>query len=111
MPEKIDGQFNTEEELNESLLKKSIFINGSKYKAEFYKQRLPSIFRDHPPRITHGDFQRKNIVLRSVGDTESDVDLVLLDWELSGWYPSYWEYSRAVNACGRWEDDWCFGDQ
>jgi hypothetical protein len=47
MPEKIDGPFDTEEQLNESLLKKYIFNNGSKYKAEFYKQCLPSIFQDH----------------------------------------------------------------
>lgn len=106
-PEKINGPFDTEEELNKSMLKKYMFNNGSRNKAEFYKERFPSILRDHPPRFTHGDFQRKNITLRSVGDAESDVDLVLLDWEFAGWYPSYWEYSRAVYACGRWDDDWC----
>ena len=104
--EKIDGPFRTEGEFNEAMLEKYIFNNGSQNKAEFYKQTFPSIFRDHPPVFTHADFQRKNILLRSVGETEHDVDLVLLDWEFSGWYPAYWEYSKALYACGRWDDDW-----
>ena len=104
--EKFNGPFHTEGELNEAMIRKYIFDNGSKNKAEFYKQCLPSIFRDHPPVFTHGDLQRKNIVLRSIGNTEREVDVVLLDWEFAGWYPSYWEYARALFACGRWDDDW-----
>jgi aminoglycoside phosphotransferase (APT) family kinase protein len=104
--EKYNGPFRTEEEFNEAMIEKYLFNNGSQNKAEFYKQSFPAVFKNHPPVFTHGDFQRKNIVLRSVGDTERDVDLVFLDWEFAGWYPNYWEYSRALFACGMWDDDW-----
>lgn len=100
------GPFRTEGEFNEAMLGIYIFHNRPKNKAEFYKQTFPSIFRDNPPVFTHGDFQRKNILLRSVGDTEQDVDLIFLDWEFAGWYPTYWEYSKAVFSVGMWEDDW-----
>ena len=103
---KFNGPFRNEEEFNEAMLEIYRFNSGSQNKADFYKQTFPFIFRDHPPVFTHGDFQRKNILLRSVGDTAHDVDLILLDWEFSGWYPTYWEYSKALFACGRWDDDW-----
>lgn len=32
--------------------------------------------------------------------------VVILDWEKSGWYPSYWEYCLAVCAL-QWDNDWC----
>jgi hypothetical protein len=32
--------------------------------------------------------------------------IVLIDWKYAGWYPSYWEYARAIFACGRWDDGW-----
>jgi Phosphotransferase enzyme family len=104
--EKFNGPFRTEEEFNKAIVQMYIYNNGSTNKAEFYKQTLSSIFRDHPPIFTHGDFQRKNILLRSVGDTENDVDLIFLDWEFSGWYPAHWEHFKALLACGGWKDDW-----
>lgn len=104
--EKTSGPFATQAELNSALVRKYRFNNGSPNKANFYSRNLPSIFRNHPPVFTHGDFQRKNIILRTAGSTAEDVDLVLLDFEFAGWYPSYWEYARALHACGRWEDDW-----
>lgn len=104
--DRFDGPFRTEEEFNKAILEMYIYNNGSPNKAEFYKQTLPSIFRNHPPIFTHADFQRKNILLRSVTGTENDVDLVLLDWEFSGWYPAYWEFFKSLLACGGWKDDW-----
>ncbi|KUJ14127.1 uncharacterized protein LY89DRAFT_649793 [Mollisia scopiformis] len=63
------------------------------------------VLKDHQPFFTHCDFQRKNILVRDVGDGYS---LIIIDWEASGWYPSYWEFANALFACGRWEDDWSF---
>lgn len=79
-------------------------------KAEFYQRSLPSILRGHPPSFTHGDFQRgkkKTILLRRLsptreqdGEVGADFELTIIDWVFAGWYPSYWEYSRTVFACG-----------
>ena len=62
------------------------------------------MFRDHPPALTHGDLQPKNIMVRTKPRTR--LEIVLLDWEFAGWYPSYWEYAHAIMACGWFEDDW-----
>jgi hypothetical protein len=40
------------------------------------------------------------------GDSNVEPEIVIIDWEFAAWYPSYWEYSRAIFACGHWKDDW-----
>ncbi|KFY56590.1 hypothetical protein V496_06686 [Pseudogymnoascus sp. VKM F-4515 (FW-2607)] len=42
-----------------------------------------------PPVFTHGDLNPFNILVRG----EKVVGLI--DWEFSGWYPHYWEYTSA----------------
>lgn len=32
--------------------------------------------------------------------------MFVIDWATSGWYPSFWEYSTTLYACGGWRDDW-----
>ncbi|KAK2803491.1 hypothetical protein FQN50_006926 [Emmonsiellopsis sp. PD_5] len=41
------------------------------------------------PVFTHGDLNPSNILVR--GDTVVGI----IDWEFSGWYPHYWEYTSA----------------
>jgi Phosphotransferase enzyme family len=119
----INGPFDTESALNEALARKSM-MNASDngrhgYKADFYRRSLPSIFRGHQPVFTHGDFQRKNIIVRRVvraapsasnkahkgTDSVEDYEVTLVDWEKAGWYPTYWEYCSATWSF-RWDDDW-----
>ncbi|CBF69421.1 hypothetical protein AN6463.2 [Aspergillus nidulans FGSC A4] len=48
--------------------------------------------RDWPIVFTHGDLSSLNILVR--GD-----DVVgIIDWEIAGWYPSYWEYTTACQV-------------
>jgi thiamine kinase-like enzyme len=42
-----------------------------------------------PPVFTHADLSPFNILL--LGDKVVGI----IDWELSGWYPHYWEYTSA----------------
>ena len=42
-----------------------------------------------PPVFTHGDLNPFNILVR-----EGNV-VGIIDWEFSGWYPHYWEYTSA----------------
>jgi aminoglycoside phosphotransferase len=42
-----------------------------------------------PPVFTHADLNPFNILVRG------DRVVGLIDWELSGWYPHYWEYTSA----------------
>lgn len=38
-------------------------------------------------------------------DIVEDYEVTLIDWEVAGWYPTYWEYCMAA-ICFRWDDDW-----
>lgn len=42
-----------------------------------------------PPVLTHGDLNPFNILVRG------DKVVGLIDWESSGWYPHYWEYTST----------------
>lgn len=57
------------------------------------RERLPMlrklyqiIFKGHRPVFTHADFFPGNMILR-----DDDKGVVVIDWERSGWYPSFWE--------------------
>lgn len=61
---------------------------------------FPSVLRDHTVVFTHGDLQKKNIIITD------DKSVVLVDWEAAGWYPEYWEYAFATVAAAAWKDGW-----
>jgi aminoglycoside phosphotransferase (APT) family kinase protein len=43
--------------------------------------------------LTHGDLTPQNILI----DRETDKIVSIIDWELAGWYPDYWENARAYS--------------
>jgi thiamine kinase-like enzyme len=49
--------------------------------------------------FTHGDLQLRNIMVKD-GNVSG-----IIDWELSGWYPEYWEFSKALYLW-KWQNDW-----
>ncbi|TVY33115.1 hypothetical protein LSUB1_G008439 [Lachnellula subtilissima] len=113
----LSGPFNTENGLNEAMCDKATYNNLSPEKVEFYRRAFPVVLRDHAPVFTHGDFQRKNIIIKRISpstirevqssDPEDDTfELAVIDWENAGWYPNYWEFAIALFACGSWKDDW-----
>lgn len=99
----------SEAALNEALALKYIGESNYRttYKADFYRRLLSHVCRGHGPKSTHGDFQRKNVIVRLLSNdiNKSQIEATLIDWETAGWYPSYWEYSIAMCA-SRWDDDW-----
>jgi len=98
----LEGPFETEIELNDTLIKKYLSSGClPPGKADYYRRSFPSVLTGQPPTFTHGDLQRKNIMV-----SPNDYSITIIDWEFAGWYPSYWEYSRAVFACGHFDDDW-----
>ncbi|KAF7959681.1 hypothetical protein EAE96_001295 [Botrytis aclada] len=61
----LDGPFDTEHDLNQAMCRKAIYCNASAdQKADFYKRAFSVALKDHSPVLTHGDFQRKNIIMR-----------------------------------------------
>lgn len=103
----VNGPFDSEESLNEGMLRKYSTHNGGRhYRAEYLRKCFPLIFQGHEATFTHGDLQRKNIIIReNFQQDDKRSRVILIDWENSGWYPSYWEYCMAACAL-RWDDDW-----
>jgi len=55
--------------------------------------------RNHVIVMTHGDLSPRNIIVQG-----SKV-VAIVDWEMSGYYPEYWEYVKALYRPA-WESDW-----
>ncbi|KAH7208372.1 kinase-like domain-containing protein [Fusarium oxysporum] len=99
----IDCIFKTEDEFLDGLIVKYLYDSGesAQHRVDFYRRVLPGILKGNgKPVFTHADFQRKNIMITA------ENTVVLLDWESSGWYPSYWEYAMTVYVARAWDDDW-----
>jgi serine/threonine protein kinase len=61
---------------------------------------LRNLLQDsHKITFTHGDLHPNNILVK-----DGHV-VAVLDWEMSGWYPEYWEYCKALFNV-QWESDW-----
>ena len=84
------------------------------FKVRFYEEFLAQALGKFRPTLTHGDVQKKNImVTETEGDQaneERDFDVVLVDWEAAGWYPDFWEFFCASSTFDfvYWEEDWCW---
>ncbi|KAF2455782.1 kinase-like domain-containing protein [Lineolata rhizophorae] len=64
---------------------------------------LDQLISDHESReyetcFTHGDLNSYNILVRD------GCVVGIIDWEMAGWYPKYWEYTSAwhVNPFALW---------
>ena len=105
------GPFSSESELNEAILTKQRCIKKNPHRTGYYKAALAQVFVNHPPMFTHNDFRRKNIMIQfndheDVGEGGRNVVAVtLIDWQESGWLPSYWEFSKT-GLGDRLSDDW-----
>jgi thiamine kinase-like enzyme len=69
---------------------------------------IEHILYGHCTVLTHGDLQLKNIIVNRIGTREDGsgrFEISLIDWEIAGWYPEYWEFCSSTIAC-RWKPDW-----
>lgn len=76
---------------------------GSEIFISFLRRMAPT-----KPRIvfTHGDLHLENIIVNSTESGEFSV-VGLIDWELSGFYPDWWESVRMTNCLATNEkSDW-----
>ena len=73
-----------------------------------YIRLLRSMSQSRPSRIvfSHGDLRPANIVV--LPDQQGNYSISgILDWEMSGFYPDYWESVKATNTMSpQEEDDW-----
>lgn len=53
--------------------------------------------QDTRPVLTHGDLAPHNIMV----DRASGKILAILDWEMFGWYPAFWDRMFVLKSCGQ----------
>ena len=90
--------FINEEEFNRgivSALKEAVPEDWSGFTCDIWAE----VMTGHEIVMTHNDFDPRNILVRG-----SEV-VALLDWELSGYYPEYWEYCKALRR-PTWHSGW-----
>ncbi|KAG6032752.1 hypothetical protein E4U40_005957 [Claviceps sp. LM458 group G5] len=97
---KFNGPFDTESQLNDALVQSYRVCSGLDQRANYYRRVLPLVLRENSIAFTHGDLQRKSIMLKPDGQP------VLIGWKAAGWYPAYWEHVMAMLSWGGGEDDW-----
>ncbi|KAJ7592778.1 kinase-like domain-containing protein [Mycena floridula] len=62
-----------------------------------YRNWVLSMMRnDHKILLTHGDLHPGNIIIDT--DDNGRISLGLVDWEMGGFYPEYWEMLKALNT-------------
>ena len=87
---RLGGPFATETELNSWLLS-LIHPESLQYHSDFYVETIKAGMRDnHKWRLTHGDMGPHNILVDNGRIT------AVLDWEMAGWYPEYWEHVKMI---------------
>jgi len=63
---------------------KFIYNNLSPAKAESYRGAFPVVLQGHAPIFTHGDFQRKNIIIKGISPAVSvDASQARLKYAIS----------------------------
>ncbi|CDF41243.1 unnamed protein product [Chondrus crispus] len=97
------------------------FITWGDAKCEEWRKMVRSFMReDHACVMTHGDLHPRNIVVQLVPRSEDDSChddlteknvkvLAIINWHMSGWYPEYWEFVKALHTIGIRRDptqDW-----
>ena len=102
----VNGPFATEADMNEGILRRV---------AETCPPSTIRLFRtilsNLPPHqivFTHADLQARNIIVKrtpSDANGPSRMELSIIDWEMSGWYPEYWEFCNSI-IFNTFHDEW-----
>lgn len=96
------GPFDTIEQFRNAL--GTAIENNSTIEPErqkLYNRIIPRVLGESPPVFTHGDIQARNLIRKKNGQ------VVVIDWENSGWFPEWWESCNATWAAVTMMDtDW-----
>lgn len=92
------GPFADQTKMNEGLISRLSETCQTSH-VQLLRTIIESTLRDHKTVFTHADLQPRNIMVHRK-DTKEDgsagiFDIKIIDWEMSGWYPEYWEFCNA----------------
>ncbi|WPH03070.1 Hypothetical protein R9X50_00594400 [Acrodontium crateriforme] len=103
----LSGPFETEDEMNQGILRRLESTESESYVA-FLRTLFSATLHGHQIYFTHGDLQPKNILVERTSTATggmTSLKIKIIDWEVSGWYPEYWEFCNATIS-GRFSPDW-----
>ena len=102
----ISGPFKNQEQMNQGILKKLAQTQSPQY-IRLLQNMVTCTLKNHQNVFTHGDLQPKNIIVERIGvsDGEADFKVTLIDWNLAGWYPDFWEFCNSTLYC-QMKPDW-----
>ncbi|KAJ5212663.1 Aminoglycoside phosphotransferase [Penicillium cinerascens] len=84
----VFGPYKTEHEFNEGLI---LAMNMSQTNSWVdHVAKLIRAIPSHKIVLTHADLSPRNIIVK--GDKITGI----IDWEMAGFYPEYWEYIKAM---------------
>ncbi|KAF3918725.1 hypothetical protein AA313_de0209287 [Arthrobotrys entomopaga] len=84
------GPYNSEEEFSQGIVDTLLEKEDTAF-PRMVCAMVKDVLKDHKIVFTHGDFLPRNILVR-----DGKV-VAILDWEMSGWYPEYWEYTKIFH--------------
>lgn len=86
--EEVDP-FASEQDFN-AFISRNLVRNGT----DNYKEQFLPVLKTYEHKIvfTHGDLSSLHIFV----DVQSGHILGIIDWEMAGWMPEYWEYLKAL---------------
>lgn len=90
------GPFQSVADLHEFLTTRG--PSASTDQSMYWHQVTHHLGKDHPIVFSHGDIAARNIMVRD------GRIAAIIDWEMAGWYPAYWDYYFAM--CGLDNLDW-----
>ncbi|EFY94564.1 aminoglycoside 3'-phosphotransferase/choline kinase domain protein [Metarhizium robertsii] len=97
------GPYSTEESFNQGLVRAWTKGREDDSFIRFLCKTLLHMMQGHEFVMTHNDFAPRNILVRG-----SQV-VAILDWELSGYFPEYWEFAKALWRPA-WDSPWMKDD-
>lgn len=96
----VCGPFTTEDELFDAIAYRYKCEYLFPHRGEYLRRILPQVLHSDRPFFTHGDLQRKNVIV------SADNIPFVIDWEAAGFYPEDYDYYTAMVAFGHYKDDW-----
>ena len=93
------GPFASQDEMNEGIIRRLAETCVPSHVA-LLRNLIESTLHGHRTVFTHADLQPKNIMVARRKDADqvgrSTFAIKIIDWEMSGWYPEYYEFCNAT---------------
>ena len=104
----ISGPFKDEDAMNEGMLRRMRQLTDEPF-TNLTRSMVSQVLTGHRTVFTHGDIQARNIIVERINDVGFEgkprFRIALVDFEMSGWYPEYWDFSIATYMA-RYKPEW-----